>query len=411
MTSISAMAPLREPSFRWYFLSRSVNLVGSTMAPVALAFGVLEVSHSASALGMVLAAYSIPMLAFLLLGGVLADRWGRRRVIQASNVLSGLVRGAMAVLIITGQAELWSLVALAGLNGVVVAPGMPALNGIVPQLVPRAQLQQANVLLSMTRAALMVVGPGTAAVLVVTVGPGWALAIDAVTWLAAAVLLAPVVIPAPTGPAATLVAELREGWQLFRRTTWLWLVVGAFALLNALHEGGFNTLGPVRAKETAIGATGWGWAMSVQAAGLLIATLFFLRWQLQRPLLVGMAGCALFGLPMMVLGWSPHTGPLLLAAFVSGIGIQTYSLGWHLAMQEHIPDELLSRAYSYDQLGSYAAIPIGQLAVGPLAELYGVGPVISVAGLAYVVICLATLLSGTVRGLPRRPGQVELQPG
>lgn len=405
------MAPLREPSFRWYFLSRSVNLVGSTMAPVALAFGVLEVSHSASALGMVLAAYSIPMLAFLLLGGVLADRWGRRRVIQASNVLSGLVRGAMAVLIITGQAELWSLVALAGLNGVVVAPGMPALNGIVPQLVPRAQLQQANVLLSMTRAALMVVGPGTAAVLVVTVGPGWALAIDAVTWLAAAVLLAPVVIPAPTGPAATLVAELREGWQLFRRTTWLWLVVGAFALLNALHEGGFNTLGPVRAKETAIGATGWGWAMSVQAAGLLIATLFFLRWQLQRPLLVGMAGCALFGLPMMVLGWSPHTGPLLLAAFVSGIGIQTYSLGWHLAMQEHIPDELLSRAYSYDQLGSYAAIPIGQLAVGPLAELYGVGPVISVAGLAYVVICLATLLSGTVRGLPRRPGQVELQPG
>lgn len=405
------MAPLREPSFRWYFLSRSVNLVGSTMAPVALAFGVLEVSHSASALGMVLAAYSIPMLAFLLLGGVLADRWGRRRVIQASNVLSGLVRGAMAVLIITGQAELWSLVALAGLNGVVVAPGMPALNGIVPQLVPRAQLQHANVLLSMTRAALMVVGPGTAAVLVVTVGPGWALAIDAVTWLAAAVLLAPVVIPAPTGPAATLVAELREGWQLFRRTTWLWLVVGAFALLNALHEGGFNTLGPVRAKETAIGATGWGWAMSVQAAGLLIATLFFLRWQLQRPLLVGMAGCALFGLPMMVLGWSPHTGPLLLAAFVSGIGIQTYSLGWHLAMQEHIPDELLSRAYSYDQLGSYAAIPIGQLAVGPLAELYGVGPVISVAGLAYVVICLATLLSGTVRGLRRRPGHVELQPG
>lgn len=405
------MAPLREPSFRWYFLSRSVNLVGSTMAPVALAFGVLEVNHSASALGMVLAAYSIPMLAFLLLGGVLADRWGRRRVIQASNVLSGLVRGAMAVLIITGQAELWSLVALAGLNGVVVAPGMPALNGIVPQLVPRAQLQHANVLLSMTRAALMVVGPGTAAVLVVTVGPGWALAIDAVTWLAAAVLLTPVVIPAPTGPAATLVAELREGWQLFRRTTWLWLVVGAFALLNALHEGGFNTLGPVRAKETAIGATGWGWAMSVQAAGLLIATLFFLRWQLQRPLLVGMAGCALFGLPMMVLGWSPHTGPLLLAAFVSGIGIQTYSLGWHLAMQEHIPDELLSRAYSYDQLGSYAAIPIGQLAVGPLAELYGVGPVISVAGLAYVVICLATLLSGTVRGLRRTPGHVELQPG
>lgn len=405
------MAPLREPAFRWYFLSRAVNLAGSTMAPVALAFGVLEVSDSARALGLVLAAYSIPLVVFLLLGGVLADRWGRRLVIQASNIGSGLTRGAMAVLLLTGEAELWSLAVLAALNGVAAAPGMPALNGIVPALVPREQLQPANVLLSMTRAVLMVVGPGTAAVLVVTVGPGWALAIDAVTWLVAAVLLAPVRVPAPRGPSTTLVTELREGWQLFRGTTWLWLVVASFAVLNALHEGGFNALGPLRAKETAIGAAGWGWALSAQAVGLLLTTLFFLRWQLQRPLLLGMVGCALFGLPMIVLGWSPETGPLLVTAFVSGIGIQTFSLGWHLAMQENIPEELLSRAYSYDQLGSFVAIPIGQLTMGPLAELYGLGPVILVAGLAYVAICLATLLSGAVRGLQRRPAVPSMQPG
>lgn len=409
MTSISAMAPLREPAFRWYFLSRSVNLVGNTMAPVALAFGVLHITDSPTALGMVLAAHTIPLLLFLLVGGVLADRWGRGTVIQASNLLSGASQALIAFLLLTDRAELWHLVVLSACNGVVAAVGLPALNGIVPQLVPREQLQQANVLLSLTRAVLAVLGPSIAATLVVTAGAGWALAIDAVTWIVAALLLVPVTLPARTGPTAALVTELREGWDFFRRTTWLWLVVGAFAVLNALHEGGFNTLGPIQAQDTSIGAHGWGLAMSAQAVGLLVATLAFMKWQLQRPLVLGMVGCALFGLPMIVLGWAPATGPLLLTSFLSGIGIQTFSLGWHLAMQENIPDDMLSRAYSYDQLGSFAAIPVGQLAVGPLAETYGVGRIILVAGVVYVVVCLATLLSRAVRELDRVPTP-DLQP-
>ena len=401
MTSIAATAPLRQPAFRWYFLSRLVNLAGSTMAPVALAFGVLDVSDSPSALGMVLAAYSLPLLAFLLVGGVLADHWGRGRVIQVSNVLTGLVRGVMAALLVTGHAEVWSLALLAAVNGIVVAPGMPALNGIVPQLVPREQLQPANALLSLTRAAMAVIGPSAAAVLVVTLGPGWALGVDAVTWLVAATLLMPVRVPGGTAPSARMLGELREGWAFFRRTTWLWLVVSAFAVLNALHEGGFTTLGPLQAKQTSIGADGWGLTMSAQAIGLLVTTLVLMRWQLRRPLLSGMAGCAMFGLPMLVLGGSPTLGPLLATAFLSGIGIQVFSLGWHLAMQEHIPDALLSRAYSYDQLGSFVAIPLGQLAAGPLAARFGVGDVIATAGACYLVVALGTLLSRDVRRLSR----------
>ncbi len=395
------MAPLRAHTFRWFFASRSVNLLGNTMAPVALAFGVLEVSDSPTALGAVLAAHMIPMVALLLLGGVLADRLGRGRVIQVSNVVSGVSRGSMAVLLLTGTAQLWHLVALAAVAGVAAALGMPALNGIVPALVPRERLQEANVLLSFTRAGLMVVGPSLSAGLVVTVGAGWALLIDAATWLVAALLLLPVRIPPRTGPQHTLIVELREGWDFFRGTTWLWVGVSAFAVLNALHEGGLTLLGPVQASRTSIGEEGWGLALSAQAVGALLVTIAFMRWSMRRPLLLGMLGNALFGVPMLVLALWPQTTPLVIACFVSGIGVQVFSLGWALAMQENVPDEMLPRAYSYDQLGSFAVIPLGQLAMGPLALRFGIADVLLVAGLAYVAICLLTLVPASVRRLAR----------
>lgn len=401
MTSISAMSPLREHAFRWYFLSRSVNLVGTTMSPVALAFAVVAVDDRASSLGIVLAAYTIPLVVFLLVGGMLADRWGRQRVVQSSNVLAGLARGALAVLVLSGHAELWSMAVLAAVNGLVVAPGLPAMNGIVPQLVPRDQLQQANALLSLTRASLMVTGPSVAAALVVGVGAGWALLIDAVTWLIAAVLLLPVSLPRAAASGASMLGELREGWDFFRGTTWLWLVVAACGLMNALAEGGLTALGPLRSEHTAIGANGWGLAMSCQALGALAATLALMRWRLERPLLVGLLGCSLFGLPMIVLGTWPATGPLVVAGFLSGVGAQTFSLGWHLAMQENVPDKMLSRAYSYDQLGSLATVPVGLLAMGPLAGAFGIAEVLTVAGVVYVGIALLTLLAGPVRALSR----------
>ncbi|MFI2706547.1 MFS transporter, partial [Nocardioides sp. CER28] len=373
MTSISAMSPLRERPFRWYFLSRSVNLVGNTMSPVALAFAVLAVDDGTASLGIVLAAYTVPLVVFLLLGGVLADRWGPQRVVQTSNVLAGLVRGALALLVVSGHAELWSMVVLAAANGVVVAPGLPAMNGIVPRLVPRDQLQQANALLSLTRASLMVIGPSVAAALVIGVGSGWALLIDAATWLVAALLLLPVSLPRGAATGRSMLDELEEGWHYFRTTTWLWLVVGVCGLLNALAEGGLTALGPVRAHDTSIGAHGWGLAMSAQALGALAMTLALMKWRLERPLVAGLLSGALFGLPMIALGVWPSTVPLMVAALLSGIGVQTFSLGWHVAVQENVPGQMLSRAYSYDQLGSMVTVPIGQLAMGPLAEVYGIG--------------------------------------
>jgi MFS family permease len=256
------LGPLRERNFAWFFASRFTNTLGRTMATVALAFAVLDLTGSATALGQVLAAHTVPMVVFLLFGGVISDRLPRTLVIQFSNVVSALSQGTVATLLITGTAELWMLVVLEAVNGLASALSFPAMSSVVPQLVPRAELQQANALLSMSRAVLTIVGPTTGALLVVTVGSGWALAVDAVAWLLAAVLLLPVHLPAraPRPETSTAWQELREGWDLFRGTTWLWVVVLAFGVLNMIHAGAWLTLGPALAQDT-IGKQGWGYVL------------------------------------------------------------------------------------------------------------------------------------------------------
>ncbi|MEV6287578.1 MFS transporter [Kribbella sp. NPDC051770] len=398
-----ALAPLRESNFRYYWLARLIDRAGTTMAGVALAFAVLEVSSSASALGTVLAAQSIPLVVFLLAGGVLADRFGRTVVIQVTNVASGLSQLAIAVLVITGTAEIWHLAVLSAVSGTVTAARMPALAGILPQLVPRDQLKPANLAVAVPENALMVLGPAVSGLLVVAAGPGWALAVDGTTYLLAALVLTRVRIPRPVEGRQRkgVAADLREGWSYVRSTQWLWVVVAAFFLLNAIVSGAFATLGPVLATRTDLGEAGWGLIRSAQAVGFLVCSLVLIRLTLRRPLLWGMIAIAVQGAPMLVLGFQPLLVTAMIAAFAAGVGSQIFGLGWDLAMQEHVPDEMLSRAYSYDMLGSVAAIPIGQLAFGPLGLAFGIQPVMIVAGTAYVVVALLPLLSRSVRELPR----------
>ena len=171
-------------------------------------------------------------------------------LVSASNIASAITQGLIALLVITGTAELWMVIALSVVHGAVSAIAFPAMASMVPQLVPRDQLQPANALLSVTRNSLTVLGPTIGALLVVTIGSGWALAVDAATWFVAALLLMPVRIPPRERKASTsTIAELREGWSFFWSTTWLWVVVVAFGFLNMIHVGTMQTLGPAVAQE------------------------------------------------------------------------------------------------------------------------------------------------------------------
>lgn len=398
-----ALAPLRERNFAWYYAARFASMAATLMVSVALAFAVLDISDSASALGVVLAAHTIPMVVFLLFGGVVSDRFDRALIMRLAALLSAVTQGAVAFLVISGIAELWMVIALEIVNGMVSAMSFPAMAGMVPQLVPRSLLQQANLLLSMSRGGLAVVGPTLAALLVVSFGAGWALAGVALAWLVAAALLAKVSIPARArdgdrGPG--MITELREGWAAFVGHTWLWVVVVAFAFLNMIHAGAWYTLGPVLAKDT-IGERGWGLVLSAESVGLLLMTLVLMRARLRRPLLTGMLGCASFAIPLLMLGINPAVVPLVCAAFVAGMGMELFGLGWNLAMQENIEESMLSRAYSYDALGSFVAMPIGQIVYGPLGDSFGYRNVLVVSGVLYGLVALATLSSRSVRELRR----------
>jgi MFS family permease len=404
MTWRDAFAPLRERNFAWYYASRFSNTLGSMMASIALTFAVLDLTDSASALGQVLAARTVPMVIFLLFGGVIADRFPRTLILQLSNLLSAATQGLVAYLVISGQAELWMIIVLEIANGTVSAVSFPAMSSMVPQLVRRDQLQSANALLSLSRGGLTIVGPTIGALLVVTVGSGWALAVDALTWFVAAVLMLPMKIPAraPRAERTSTMVELREGWTLFRTTTWLWVVVLAFSALNMIHTGAWFTLGPAVAKGT-IGEQGWGFVLSAESVGLVLMTVVLLRVRMRRPLLYGMLGCSLMAVPMVVLGIEPHLVLLIATTLVAGAGIEVFSIAWNLAMQENIEDDMLSRAYSYDALGSFVAMPVGQLLYGPLGEAFGYREVLLWSGVAYAAIALLTLSSRSVRTMERQP--------
>lgn len=402
-----ALTPLRSRPFLWFFFGRSISTLGSVMAPVALAFAVLGIDASPVALGQVLAARSVPLVLLLLLGGVVADRLARSLVLQVSHLLSGVTQGLTAVLVITGHATLSQLILLQAMNGAVTAFTMPAIQGVVPQLVPRSHLQQANALLAFSRSGLAVIGPAIAGLLVVGVGAGWALAVDALSWIVAGACMLPLrVADVPRrAPGGGFLRDLASGWSQFRSITWLWVLVLSFGLLNAIHAGAWLTLGPVlAANDPAIGKKGWGYAVSALAVGLLLLTVMMLRLTFRYPLRAGMFAMLGLAAPLFALGLSWSLIPLLLAAFVAGAGIEVFGISWQTAIQRNVPEDHLSRVAAYDSLGSFVAIPLGQLTYGPLAAAYGAREVVLWSGAAFVLVVCGTLAVPAVRNLTSAHG-------
>ncbi len=250
---------------------------------------------------------------------------------------------------------------------------------------------------------MTIIGPSLGAVLVVTVGSGWAVAVDALTWLVAAWCMGRLHLPSHDRLEATsMLHDLRAGWTEFASRTWVWVVVLAFAFLNAIQAGVWSTLGPVVVKDT-VGVGVWGGVLSAEAVGFLVMTIVLLRIRLHRPLRAGMLGISALGLPMLVLGLSPQVLPLVVLAFIGGAGVEIFSIGWETSTQQHVPVHVLSRVSAYDGLGSVVAVPVGQITAGPLAELLGSREVVTGGGVAFSLLAFATLAVPSVRNLRRLP--------
>lgn len=367
------------------------------MTTVALALAVLQASGSAGDLGIVLAANMIPTLVLLLIGGAVADRVSRRALLIATNLASAATMGAMAVTLITGHYDLVVVASLSLANGAVSAFTSPALRGIVPELVDRQDLQRANALLASTRNAVRILAPTLASILVATAGGGWALAVDALTYGLAA--LAFTQIPGGSRPPRTnqaLWADLVDGWSLFRSMRWVVLMTISFALINAFNVGPWNVLGPMVVSQHS-GALGWGAVQSVRAIGLLLMSVVAIKIVLTHPLRDGRLWGTLAGLPLIAIGLSGQAWVVALAAFIGGLGFTVAALTWETALQASVPAASLSRIAAYDDLLSYLAIPLSQIAVGPLAIAFGASRVSIACGVAYIAACLFPLASRAIR--------------
>jgi MFS family permease len=394
---------LAERQFRLLFLGRTVSLFGSALAPVALAFGVIEIGGSASELGLVVAATTLPSVVFLLVGGIWADRLPRHHVMVVADTMSGLAQAAIAALLLTGAAEVWHLIVFAAVRGTASAFFFPASQGIVPQVVGPSRLQEANALLRLSRNGTQIGGTALAGVIIALAGPGWALAIDALTYFAGSAFLLFLRIPSDlTLPERHFLRELREGWEEFRSRTWLWAIVLQFAFVNACAVGAFVVLGPIVADASLGGAPAWAAILSAQAAGFVCGGLLTLRWKPPRLLLVATLGIFAMVPPLFLLAPPAPTLVVAAAAFVAGFGIELFGVFWDTAMQEQIPQAALSRVYAYDMLGSIVFIPIGAAIAGPAADLFGTAETLVGAGVIVLVATAAVLLVDDVRTIRRR---------
>ncbi|UQA61792.1 MFS transporter [Polyangium aurulentum] len=399
LESETTTSPLQQPAFRWFYVGTTVSLMGSAMAPVALAFSILDFSERAIDLGWVLAARSTPLVVFLLIGGAVADRFSRSAVLKMSNLGAAITQGIVAFLLLSGTYNLALIMTLELLNGTLTAFTQPAMRGIVPQLVDKSHIRRANSLLGSTKHAITILGPTAAGVIVVTIGGGWAIAADAATFLVAAFCMSRLSLPQQMArKARTVLTDIREGWTEFRSITWVWAVVASLCATNCLRTGIWSVLGPTIAKQT-IGAASWGIVLGARACGLLVMSMVMYRIVVKRLLGFGQLCLGLGSIPLIALGLNAHVYGLAVAAFLAGIGSGVFAPAWETSLQEHVPNKVLSRVASYDDLFSYVAVPIGMLAAGPVASAFGASRVAFMGGILFLAATLLPLLSPSVRRL------------
>jgi MFS family permease len=395
------LGALQEREFRLFFTGQLVSLVGDAVTPFALAWAVLDLTGSARDLGFVIAAKTAPLVIFLLVGGVFADRLPRRAVMLTADVARMAVQAATAALLLSHTAHVWELVVLQALAGTGTAFFNPASTGLTPMTVSAGRLQEANALRGMSMGVTQFAGPALAGILIVTVGPGYALAIDAASFGVSAFYLARLHLPEHVRlPPQSFGRDLLDGWRDFTARSWVWLVVISASLGNMMG-GVWLVLAAVWIKNGHGGAGAWTTILVVSAIGGLVAGAAALRLRPRRPLLVGciavLPNCA----PIIVLALQLPWQVLIVTALVTGFGNMLFNTLWETTLQQHIPAASLSRVSAYDWFGSLLCEPIGVALAGVVAAGIGMSLTLWIAA-AVDLVSIATLLAApSVRHLQR----------
>jgi MFS family permease len=392
-----------DRNFRLLFAGRSISYVGTYLAPIAVAFAVLDLGGSATAVGISFAAWTLAQVSMLAVGGVIGDRVPRRKVMIGSDISSTLVRASMGVLLVTGRAQVWELIVLQAAGGASVAFYNPAFYGLVREIVPTQNLQRANSLLAIARYASFPVGAALGGTIVALVGSGTALLLDAGTYAASALLLSFVRVDSIARATSSMLHELREGWAAFVVHQWVWLLTGWIALYFVITYAPFFVLGPYIAKHSMHGAASWAPVVTAEGIGALLGSLAGFRIRFHRPL-VGVGRVFLLTAVQSVL-LAFHASVFLLApaAALAGFGFACGSVVWDTQMQRAIAPEKLARVAAYGWMSAMVMLPAGYALAGPIASVVGTRAYL-LFGAAWLVASTAVVYRlPSVRGVTDEP--------
>ncbi len=409
LARVGVLQPFAIRDFRFLWTGMTVSLFGDGLFFVSLAWQAYELTDSPSQVALIGLAWSGPMVVLLLVGGVISDRFERRRVMILSDLIRAAAVLALGLLAVRGQLEIWHLVVLVAVYGAGDALFPSAFNALVPQLVPVEQLVQANAVDQLMRPLMLqMIGPAVGGVIVAAAGAGTAFLVDAGTFtvsIAALLLMRPHPVERNRNAGSTVLAEIREGFRFVRSQTWLWGTLVCAALFMLVYIGPWDVLLPYVIKNE-LGATARDLGFVYAASGLgavLAAVVMAQRALPRRAITIMYTGFALEVAMLAVYGAANAVWPMLVAAFVAGSSLAVANVIWLTLMQRRVPGPLLGRVTSLDWLVSISLTPISFAITGPVAAAVGVRETMIGAGAIGTVIVLAFLFLPGMRDLERRP--------
>ncbi len=407
MTEIrNLLTVLRHREFRLLWLAQTLSVLGDRIVTVALALFVVDLTGSATDLGLVLAAHTVPLVGLILIGGVWADRLPRHRVVVATDLARFALHGLLAILIFTGDVQIWQVIAIEAVFGVAEAFFRPASTALIPQTVPEAEIQEANALTTMSNNVGEFVGPALATVLVLGLGAGTAFAVDAATFLVSAALIIRLrprrrELEAEAVESRGWRDELRDGYREVRERTWVWATLLSFCVAVFVGFAPWYVLGPVVADTQYGDIAVYGIVAAVLGAGTIIGSLIAIRWRPAHPMRLAMV--CVCALPLAQIVYAAGVTPVVMypANLIAGIGLALFDVWWLTALAERIPPDKLSRVTSYDWMISLGLVPIGYLLAGPLGEAFGAETMLILGSAIALAAVAAGLLPRETRMLRR----------
>ena len=401
-------AVLREhPQFRLLFAGQSLSALGDRITFVALPFAVLATGGGATEVGLVAGATTLPFFVFSLVAGVLADRFNRRSLMLASDVVRLVCQLVAGALLVAGAAEWWHLAIVGLVYGTADAFFQPAIYGLMPEIVPPEQLQSANALRGLVDSTALVAGPAAAGLLVVALGPGGALLADAGTFVASIACLLALRRGVVDRAAEAADAEpdfltgLRQGWREVRSRSWVLSMLLGLGVYHAVVLPSVFALGPVLADEQLDGAASWAIITAAFGAGAVAGQLVLLRWRPRRALRASAACLLVASCQAAIIGSGLPVAGIAALEALTAMCVTAYFTLWETSIQEHIPANAVSRVGSYDLFVATGLLPFGTMIAGPLSEAIGLQETLIGMSVVGVAAAACVLSVPSVRQLAR----------